>query len=325
MSRSPIPKLGRQTAHGAVRRPKNELDLLLTRQHSLISRSQALAVGLSDDQIYRLVRSGRWDRPQQAVYGVAGVAYTPERILLGGCLGARGAAMSFARSSGWMWGLLGGRSPESYEIVVGEHQQPRLKGITVHRFADVDRTAPVLRRGVPCTNPLRTVVDLGAVCSIDTVFDAIHRGRRADLFRMSALVAELERVARRGRNGAGVLRDVLDELNVLGGWSASRLEQKARELFRRGGLPEPLCEVRWGAEGEYRLDFFWPGWGVVVEVDGWAFHASDRARGHDLRRQNKLVLGGLAPLRYCWRDIVRDGRRVIREVREHAAKRNAFT
>lgn len=313
-----IPVLGRKTAHGAVPRPQSQIDQLFASQHALISRHQALVAGLSDDQIFRLVKTGRWDRPQAGVYGVAGVPYTPERTLLAGCLSARVATMTFGRSASWMWRMTPGRQPASYEVVIHRGAgRPRLKGITLHRFSDTHLTEPVWHRGVPCTSPLRTAVDLGAVAPFDTVRDAIVAAHRLKLFRMPAVIAELHRVARPGRDGAGVLRRVLDELNVLGQWTPSRLELKARELFRRAGLPEPLSEVVWGDDGEYRLDFYWPQFALVVEVDGWSFHASDAARRHDLRRQNKLVLAGLGPLRYTWADIVRDGGRVVREVRRH--------
>jgi very-short-patch-repair endonuclease len=223
--------------------------------------------------------------------------------------------MCFGRSAAWLWGLVNDRAPAGFEIVVSPSQRPRLTGVTVHRFADVDRTAPVRRRGVPTTNPLRTVIDLGAVAPPDTVMAAVETGHRNGILRMPAVVGELERVARRGRDGCGVLREVLDHLNVLGSWTPSRLETKARELFRRAGLPEPKTQVVWGRDGEYRLDFYWPDLQLVVEVDGWSFHASSGAHAHDLRRQNKLVLAGVPPLRYSWADIVQDGRRVVAELR----------
>jgi len=324
MAQRRTPNLGRKTAHGAVIRPRNDIDRILAGQSSLITREQALGAGLSEDQIYRLVKAGRWDAPQPRVYGLAGAPYTAERHLLAACLSAGGNAMAFGRAAQWLWVPSKLRAPASLEIVVSRRRDPRLREVVVHRFVDVDLTEPVIRRGVPVTNPLRTAVDLGAVASAEEVLGFVEEGRRLKLFRMPAVIAELDRVARRGRDGAGVLRAVLDELNVLGSWSPSRLDAKALELFGRLGLPEPLREVVWGDDGEYRLDFYWPQFRLVVEVDGWSFHASDTARGHDLRRQNKLVLAGLPPLRYTWRDIVRDQRRVRAELAAFQRQPDAF-
>jgi very-short-patch-repair endonuclease len=103
--------------------------------------------------------------------------------------------------------------------------------------------------------------------------------------------------------------------------SPSYLEAKARRLFRRAGLPEPVVELTWGTHGQFRLDFAWPQYGLVVEVDGWDCHSSPRSRTYDLHRRNQIVLGDLRPLVYTYGDIVRAGDRVIREIREAMALR----
>lgn len=315
MSRSTVPALGRKQAFGTRGRPITALQRRLAKQHSLIHTDQATECGLSTYKLSRLYTSGAWDRPQPHVYGPTDVPYTPERTLLAACMSGGGSTMTFARSSEWMWGLTRDRHPDCYEVVCERGRRPRLDGVIAHQFADVELAKPTIIRGVPVTNPMRTVLDLGAVGSFDRVMAAVETAHRKSLFRVPALVAELERVARRGRNGCGVLREVLEELNVLGGWTPSRLETKARELFRRAGLPEPLSEVKWGPDNEYRLDFFWPDLRLVVEVNGWSFHASSAAQTRGLRRQNKLILAGLPPLTFSWADIVHNGRGVIADIR----------
>ncbi|HUR78359.1 MAG TPA: hypothetical protein VMZ22_10455 [Acidimicrobiales bacterium] len=74
--------------------------------------------------------------------------------------------------------------------------------------------------------------------------------------------------------------------------------------------------MTWGDHGQFRLDFVWLEFGLVVEVDGWDCHASHRARQHDLSRRNQLVLGHLRPLVYTYGDILRRGDTlVIPEIR----------
>jgi hypothetical protein len=134
-----------------------------------------------------------------------------------------------------------------------------------------------------------------------------------------ALLAEVDRLSGCGRNGVGVLRRLLLKQGVGGDRSPSYLEAKARRLFQRAGLPEPIVELTWGAYGQFRLDFAWPQYGLVVEVDGWECHSSSRSRTYDLHRRNQIVLGDLRPLVYTYGDIVRGGDRVIREIREAMA------
>jgi glycosyltransferase involved in cell wall biosynthesis len=61
--------------------------------------------------------------------------------------------------------------------------------------------------------------------------------------------------------------------------------------FRRGGLPEPMCNYRVHVGGSTSyLDFAWPDRKVAVEFDGFDFHAVRRTVFDDDRdRQNDLV------------------------------------
>ena len=76
--------------------------------------------------------------------------------------------------------------------------------------------------------------------------------------------------------------------------SPSYLEAKARRLFRRAGLPEPIVELKWGDHGQS--------------------HSSPRARQYDLHRRNRIVVGELRPLIYTYGDIVRRGDMVISDI-----------
>ena len=60
------------------------------------------------------------------------------------------------------------------------------------------------------TNPLRTLVDLGAVLRAPAVEDARDRVLVARLTTVAGVEAALDGLAGRGRRGAGVLRAVLD-------------------------------------------------------------------------------------------------------------------
>jgi very-short-patch-repair endonuclease len=184
-----------------------------------------------------------------------------------------------------------------------------------------------IRRGIPVTTPLRTLVDAAAVVSADEAEDALDRAVGRRLVTPPAVFAEIGRLSRCGRPGVGVLRRLLFEQGVGSNRSPSYLEAKALRLFRRAGLPDPRVELRWGAHGQFRLDFMWPDYGVVAEVDGWDCHSSARSRQYDLRRRNQIVLGDLRPLIYTYGDIVRRGDVVVREILQAfaLARRTAST
>ena len=56
--------------------------------------------------------------------------------------------------------------------------------------------------------------------------------------------------------------------------------------------------------GRHELDFLWREEQLVVEVDGFAFHASRAQFEDDRRRDAELAAKGLQVVRVTWRQIV---------------------
>jgi very-short-patch-repair endonuclease len=72
------------------------------------------------------------------------------------------------------------------------------------------------------------------------------------------------------------------------------------DLVRRGGLPEPLTK---GRVAGHEVDLLWRSAGLVVEVDGYAWHRGRRAFERDRLRDAELQAAGLRVLRVTWRRI----------------------
>lgn len=49
-----------------------------------------------------------------------------------------------------------------------------------------------------------------------------------------------------------------------------------------------------------RVDFHWPGTTLVVEIDGFEFHAMPTAFADDRRPDQKLTLAGYTVVRLTW-------------------------
>ena len=100
--------------------------------------------------------------------------------------------------------------------------------------------------------------------------------------------------------------------------SGSVLESLLRVLLHVHGIRPPSSQlvvrtrrgVRIG-----RVDFAWPDLRLVVEADGFAFHADRGAYRADRRRSNALVLAGWRVLRFTWEDVVQHPERVVESVR----------
>jgi very-short-patch-repair endonuclease len=192
-----------------------------------------------------------------------------------------------------------------------------LRGVDLHRPVDYPAHAVVVRN-IRCTNPLRTLVDLAAVSPAAILDDAVDRALASRLLTVEAIEAELGRLGRQGRSGVAALRAGLRRRGFVGAPHPSVLESRTLRLLRQH-LIEPLaCEVKMGPGGRYRVDVLLAP-RVVMEVDGFTYHADPEQVAEDKRRRTRIRLDGTIRIDYTWRDILYDSRRVVREVREALA------
>jgi hypothetical protein len=308
-------------SHDTVKAAKKQLDLLASRQYGLLERSQVLAIVVSEAFIDNQLKQGRWVIRHPDVYLVAGAPWSPEQDILAALLALGSAAVASHRTALWLWGV-GPRTLDVVEVSVPLAQAPRLKGVVIRRSMDIHRADVSTLRRLRVTKPLRALIDAGAVLPRDSVESLAREAVSNKLVTWPGLAAEMERLAVRGRRGVGVMRKILDGYNVTNRFTPSELEVRARRLFDRIGLPAPTCEVVWGNDGEWRLDFFWPDLRLCIEVDGWSVHASDTARRRDHRKQNRVQIDGNMVLRYDWFDIVKDHKRTADELIDAFSRRS---
>lgn len=269
-------------------------------QYGLVTWAQAHASGLSRSAVHHRVASGRWRRIHQGVYGIAGAPATWEQRLLAACLASGGVASR--RAAAALWELGPGRG-EVLEVAVPRPRAPRLHGVVVHRATDLDRASVVRRRGIPVTDPSRTIVDLGAVAPPGVVHGAIDDALGRKLVTLAALDAQLAMLSRKGRRGVGVLRQCLAERGVFE--PGSPLEALFERILRAHDLPGPVpqYEIRDGDRFVARVDFAYPIARIAVEIDGYRSHSSMDAFEGDRARQNRVVALDWRLLRYTRGDL----------------------
>lgn len=274
-----------------------QYEAIAARQRGLVTWAQLRALGIPQSTISNWREEGQLVQVQPRVDRVAGAPVTWEQQVLAAVLSAgRGAAASH-RAAGRIWRLYEGEAP--VEIVVPKGRSARLRGATVHHTIN---DIPIIRRtGIPTTNPMRTIIDLGAVTPHNTVEDALDRALIDKVCTLPAVEWELARVARPGRNGTGVLHRVLDQRALADQRPDGLLEPRFARLVRRFGLPMPEFQY---AIGPYRVDFAYPQPKVAIEVDGYSVHGARRAFQDDRTRQNAIVALGWSLLRFTWEDVV---------------------
>ncbi|MGQ0521230.1 MAG: type IV toxin-antitoxin system AbiEi family antitoxin domain-containing protein [Actinomycetota bacterium] len=270
---------------------------LAARQHALFTRGQAAGAGVSAKVVEGGVRSGAWVRVYRGVYRVAGAPISDLQALHAAVLAGGPRALASHRGAAWLWGLA-----DTMWLELTGPQRPPGPGVIVHR-RPTGGGRPVTRRGVPCTDPLRTVLDLAGLGDEALVGAALDRGVASGLCTVAAVAAELDRQARRGLRGVALLRECLSTRLRGTGRRPSDLELAMDRVVLRHGLPLPAREYRLPGT-RCRLDYAWPGARLAVEVDGYEPHSGLEAFCSDRRRQNVVVLAGWTVLRFTWSDVL---------------------
>ena len=290
-------------------------------QHALVTRRQLRAGGWTDTQIDRAVRSGRLIAVHAGVYRIAGAPVTSLQRILAASLTARGPASHRAATS--IWGADLGPTPP-LEVLVRRGRHPRPPGIVVHRTSTLDPQDISRRHGIPVTNPLRTLVDLGAVATPEQVELALDSFTSRKLITVAGARAYREKLAGQGQRGVGVLDQVLTG-RALGDQAAeSLLEPELARLCQRFGLPMPAFQVWVLVDGVWRrLDFAYLEEMINLEVDGYEHHGGDYERWEDdLDRDAALTAAGWRVIRTSKSALTRRPAKLAGHIRNTLALRH---
>jgi very-short-patch-repair endonuclease len=258
---------------------------LVRDQHGIVTRDQLLALGFSAEAIRHRVAIGRLHRVHRGIYAVGRPQLGREGIWMAAVLscGPR-AALSHA-SAGALWGIVA--EVDAVEVSAPLSARGR-QGITVHRRAALDVTR---LQGIPLTTPVTTLVDLAARLPMDQLERAVNEADRLDLIDPEELRSALDRLS--GRKGAGILRRMLDRRTFT--LTDSELERRFLPLAQQAGLSRPLTQC---LVNGYRVDFYWPDLGLVVETDGLRYHRTPAQQTRDRRRDQAHAAAVLTALRF---------------------------
>jgi very-short-patch-repair endonuclease len=271
---------------------------LASTQYGLASLRQLLECGLSRDQLDALTEAKRLLRIDRGVYRFAGASDHANLPLMRLALRTDGTASH--RSAAALLGLIDWL-PEP-EVSVAQLAHYRGPG-RIHRHQDleVQDIAPV--QGIPCTNAIRVLIDIGAVRR-DLVEPLFHAALHRRLAQYDDIVARFYQVARKGRNGVGPLRAVLAEYDPAMAPAESTLEVRLLQIIRQHRLKPPVRQHRVTIGGKhYRLDIAYPDEMLAIEGDGFGVHSEHDRFETDRERQNALVNLKWRPLHFTWRQI----------------------
>ncbi len=273
------------------------------RQHGVIAAAQLAALGVSARGVSYRMASGHLHPVARGVYAVGRPELSREGELIAALLACEGGALISHASAAWLWGLCDWPPL----IHVSTERKVVRPGIRAHRRYVLGPRERDEHRRVPVTSPARTLADLSLVLRRGPLERAVNEADRLDVIHPPDLRAELDLL-----RGPGVarLRRILDERTFT--LTDSELERRFFPIALEAGLPMPLTGERLHG---YRVDFFWPALGLVVETDGLRYHRTPAEQARDRSRDQTHAAAGLTVLRFTHADVAHDPARVVRILR----------
>lgn len=262
---------------------------LARRQHGVVTRAQLLRLGMSKHAVDHRIARGRLHPLWNGVYAVGRPTVGSRGRWMAAVLACGPQALLSHRSAASLWGIL--RPFVELEVVVPRERSPRRRGISIHRRCGLRSAQRRVVDGIPLTDVVTTVVDLATCVSDALLLRAVNQADRMELVDAEGLRAALEREP--SRPGVGRLKALLDRQGAA--FADTLLELRFLDLVRAAGLPEP--ELQAYVNG-YRVDFYWPDLGLVVETDGPRDHRTPLQQTRDRRRDHEHAVEGLTPLRF---------------------------
>jgi hypothetical protein len=285
------------------------------RQYSVVHLGQVRRLGVTDRQLERAVAAGELIRRAPEVYAIAGSHRSWHQDLMVAVLDAGPEAVVSHRAAAILHGIADRNALKVVEITVPRPLNSRIAGVVVHRSLDLSADHVMIVDGLPCTGTLRTLIDLGAVERWPVVADALERALQSG--QATVLGAEwiLTKLGRRGRDGCGVFRRVLDTraLKAASPHPGLLEPRMARVLV---GLPPAEYQYKvFDTNGLFvaQVDFGYPSIKEAFEVDGFASHGTPEAMTDGFDRDHALRAAGWGVTHFTWAHVVRRPR-YVREI-----------
>jgi very-short-patch-repair endonuclease len=276
-------------------------------QHGVVARRQLLELGVHPQAIKHRVANGRLHPLSRGVYAVGRPQLTRHGRWMAAVLACGPHSVLSHGSAAELWEI-GSERRGVVEVSVPEPVGRRRSGIVVHRRAALGAEDVTSHSGIPVTTPVRTLVDLAARLGRGRLEKAIREADARGLVDPEILRAALGELG--GQRGVAALRETLDRRTFV--LTDSELERRFLPIVRDAGLPPPRTQR---IVNGFRVDFYWPDLGLVVETDGLRYHRTPAQQAADRVRDQAHTVAGLTPLRFTHAQVRYERRHVEETLR----------
>jgi very-short-patch-repair endonuclease len=258
-------------------------------QHGVVALFQLSALGYTLSAVKHRVAKGRLHPVRRGVYAVGRPELTRKGEWMAAVLSCGPGAVLSHGSAASLWEIRPERD-RAIHVSVPRGGVREQRDLVTHRSAGLE-TDVTVRRGIPITTPIRTLLDLATDVGVGELEAAVNAADKLDLVDPEHLLGELERS--KGRRGVRSLRALLNKATFT--LTDSELERRFLPIARHAGLGRPRTQARVNG---FRVDFYWPGLGLVVETDGLRYHRTPNEQVRDRLRDQAHTAAGLAHLRF---------------------------
>ncbi len=292
--------------------PDRAIAALLLQQGNLITRSQALATGLSEAALRHRIRvGGPWRAVLPGIYLSSNgpLARGQQEIAAALYAGREGVITGYAALQ--FQGVAVPMTNTIDVLIPATAKRQDAAFIRVHRTTKMP-ARPVVLHGIRWAPPARAVAD----ASRDALeFPQVQAMVASAVQRNVCTIGQLADELQAGpKQGSALLRAALEE--VADG-VASGAEGDLRKLIKTGRLPAPMYNPKLyvGTEFLAMPDTWWPDAGVAGEVDSREWHLSPALWARTMARHDRMSAQGILVLHFTPRRIRSDGAKVLGELR----------
>ncbi len=287
-----------------------ELRVLAERQHGVIARRQARALGAGSEHLRRRIESPDWEALSSRVLRLVGSRRTFRQRCMAATLdlGAGGAVSH--ESAAALWRLPG--------FPIGAMHVSRRTGRSA--LSAVHRThlpeCHVWRvEGIPVTTAARTIFDLAGVLHPGRTERALDSALARRLTTVGGLLHVTEELAGPGRPGSPLMRRLLADRAGAYVPPESNLEARFQAIGKKAGL-DSLVRQRdvGGTDWVGRVDYLDPHRKLIVEIDSDVHHTSLLDQAADVRRDEALRRAGYAIVRLKEHEVWHQPEEVVRRL-----------
>jgi very-short-patch-repair endonuclease len=271
----------------------------------LFTRLDAAEAGFGKERLRGLVDRGVVERLGPSVFRFAASAKSWHQDVLAAVLDGGPECLASHRTAARLHGFDGFRA-EGVEVVLPMRIRHRRANVIVHHSRMLRAADRAVVGVIPVTSRARTLIDLGATVSAETVEEAFDGAERDRLVKRGEVERQYRLLRARGRNGVGAMTQILEARVAEKRVPRSVLERRMMRLLSRAGLPEPTgsYRVRVSPELVYELDFAYVDVRLGLEVDGHGSHATRRNRAADNDRANELGNHGWRLRRFTYEQVM---------------------